>query len=132
MSVTCCKMVVFSGYSCFLHQWNWAPRYNWNIVESGIKRHSTHPNPIKTTVYFKKGKKDKCYTVHFYYLEYTIMKRRFKQWLSIIPPIARKSAIFSHLNIKRPRHMMFEIQVLAWKRHKYVVRIKRLMGSFVV
>jgi hypothetical protein len=28
--------VIFSGYSGFLHQWNWPPRYNWNIVESGV------------------------------------------------------------------------------------------------
>jgi len=34
----------FSGYSGFLHQWNWPPRYNWNIVESGIKHHSLNFN----------------------------------------------------------------------------------------
>ena len=33
------QSVVFSGYTGFLHQWNWPPRYNWNIVESGIKHH---------------------------------------------------------------------------------------------
>ena len=32
--------VVFSGYSGYLHQWNWLPRYNWNIVESGVKHHT--------------------------------------------------------------------------------------------
>jgi hypothetical protein len=33
------------GYSGFLHQSNWPPRYNWvlNIVESGVKHHN--PNP---------------------------------------------------------------------------------------
>ena len=31
--------LVFSGYSGFLHQQNWLPRYNWNIVESGVKHH---------------------------------------------------------------------------------------------
>ena len=35
------RSVVFSRYSSFLHQQNWLPRYNWNIVESGIKRHNT-------------------------------------------------------------------------------------------
>ena len=25
----------------FLHQKNWPPRYNWNIVESGVKQHQT-------------------------------------------------------------------------------------------
>ena len=23
----------------FLHQWNWPPKYNWNIVKSGVKDH---------------------------------------------------------------------------------------------
>ena len=31
----------FSWYSGFLHQLNWPPRYNWNIVESDVK----HYNP---------------------------------------------------------------------------------------
>ena len=26
----------------FLHQLNWPPRYNWNIVESGVKHHKTN------------------------------------------------------------------------------------------
>ena len=43
MSATCDRSVVFSGYSSFLHQYNWLPPYNWNIVESGIKHHN--PNP---------------------------------------------------------------------------------------
>ena len=34
------QVVIFSWYSGFLHQWNWPPRYNWNIVESDMKRHS--------------------------------------------------------------------------------------------
>ena len=38
------RSVVFSGYSCFLHQENWPPLYNWNIVESGVKLHKTKPN----------------------------------------------------------------------------------------
>ena len=37
LSVTCVRSVVFSGYSGFLHQYNWPPRYNWNIVDSGAK-----------------------------------------------------------------------------------------------
>jgi len=41
--VTCDRSVVFSGYSSFLHQKNWLPRYNWNIVEGGIYHHSTNP-----------------------------------------------------------------------------------------
>jgi hypothetical protein len=42
MSVTCNRSVVYSGYFAFLHQENCPPRYNWNIVESGVKHH--HPN----------------------------------------------------------------------------------------
>jgi len=37
------RQVVFSKYSGFLHQWNWPPRYNWNIVESCVKYHNPHP-----------------------------------------------------------------------------------------
>ena len=40
LSVTCGRSVVFSRYSHFLHQSNWLPWYNWNIVESGIKHHN--------------------------------------------------------------------------------------------
>ena len=29
----------FFRYSCFLHLWNLLPRYNPNIVESGVKHH---------------------------------------------------------------------------------------------
>jgi hypothetical protein len=31
--------MVLSEYSGFLHQLNWSPWYNWNIVESGVKHH---------------------------------------------------------------------------------------------
>jgi hypothetical protein len=41
--VTCGRSVVFSGFSGFLNQLNWPPRYNWNIVESGIKHHKPKP-----------------------------------------------------------------------------------------
>jgi len=43
------------------------------------------------------------------------MKRKFKQWWSTIPPISTKWTIISHLNslnIKKPRHMTLEIQVM--------------------
>jgi hypothetical protein len=42
LSVTCDRSVVFPGSSGFLHQWNWPPWYNWNIVESGVKHHQTN------------------------------------------------------------------------------------------
>ena len=41
LSVTSGRSSVFSWYSGFLHQWNWPPRYSWNIFDSGDK----HPNP---------------------------------------------------------------------------------------
>jgi len=34
--LTCDMSMIFSG---FLHQYNWPPRYNWNIVEGGVKHH---------------------------------------------------------------------------------------------
>jgi hypothetical protein len=33
--MTCGRSVVYSG---FRHQWNWLPRFNWN-VESDVKHH---------------------------------------------------------------------------------------------
>ena len=38
---TCDRLAIFSGSSGFLHQQNWPPRYNWNIVESGVKHQTT-------------------------------------------------------------------------------------------
>ena len=35
----------FPGFSGFLHQQYWPPRYNWNIAESGFRHHNTKPNP---------------------------------------------------------------------------------------
>ena len=45
---------------------------------------------------------------------FSIMKREFKQWWSLIPPISTKWTITSHFNWthwiqQRPRHMMLEI-----------------------
>ena len=45
LSVTCCRSVVFSGYSGFFHQQNWPSRYSWNIFESGVKHHNPKPKP---------------------------------------------------------------------------------------
>jgi hypothetical protein len=39
LSFTCDRSVVFFGFSSFLHEWKWPPRYNWNIVESDIEHH---------------------------------------------------------------------------------------------
>jgi hypothetical protein len=52
LSVTCNRSVIFSRYSSFLHQYNWPPRYNWNIVESGVKHHKLTKlsNRIRNTI----------------------------------------------------------------------------------
>ena len=52
-SVTCDRLVVFSRSSGFLHQLNWPPRYNWNIVESGV-------NTIKQTNIIVKIQNEMC------------------------------------------------------------------------
>ena len=44
----------FHGSSGFLHQYNWPPRYNWNIVESGIKHHQTKSKQILNTCHVRK------------------------------------------------------------------------------
>ena len=30
----------------FLHEKNWPLRYNWNVVESGVKHHKSKPNIV--------------------------------------------------------------------------------------
>ena len=45
--------MVFSGYSCFIHQYNWPPRCNWNIVENGVKHHNPNPDPITQLFYIQ-------------------------------------------------------------------------------
>jgi hypothetical protein len=53
LSVICDRSVVFSGISGFLHQYNGPPRYNWDIVENGVK-HDNH-SPITATVLLSLG-----------------------------------------------------------------------------
>ena len=52
LSVTCDISVVFSGYSGFLHQYNWPSWYNWNIVESVVKYHIPTMSSILLHEYF--------------------------------------------------------------------------------
>ena len=56
----------FSVYSGFLHLWNWPPRYNWNIVESGVK----HYKPNQTILH------DDSYR--------HLQTRRGKWWITIL------------------------------------------------
>jgi hypothetical protein len=39
-SVTSDRSVVVGRHSCFFHQYNWPPWYNWNIVERDVKYHN--------------------------------------------------------------------------------------------
>ena len=43
LSVIYGRSVVFSGYSGFLQQYSWPPRYGWNIVESDVEHHNAIP-----------------------------------------------------------------------------------------
>jgi hypothetical protein len=52
LSVTCGRSVVISGYSGFLHQYNWPPQYKWNIAEGGVKHQSPNHNPEGITGHF--------------------------------------------------------------------------------
>jgi hypothetical protein len=44
--MTCGRSVVFSRYSGFFNQKNWPPRYDWNIVESGVKHNNPNSNML--------------------------------------------------------------------------------------
>jgi hypothetical protein len=65
LSVTCDRLVVFSGYSGFLHQYNWPPRYNWNIVENSVKHHEPKPKPFDQI---------KLIEIYKSYILYTLIK----------------------------------------------------------
>jgi len=53
-----------------------------------------------------------------------LMKRKFKQvmanYSTNINKIKQTDLTSSHWTLKRPWHMVLEIQVLSWDRHKYV------------
>ena len=51
LSMICGRSEVFLGTIGFLHQKNWPPRYNWNIIESDVKHHNHSPNCILTKKY---------------------------------------------------------------------------------
>ena len=55
------QVVVFSGCSGFLHQQNWSPRHNWNIVERGVKHHNPNPNVISDIIVRRSTKMYKKY-----------------------------------------------------------------------
>ena len=76
LSMTCCRLVVFSGYSGFLHQKNWPPRYNWNIVERDVKHHKPNPKR-KVNRYLFKVSLHKL--LHSWCSWYTIQNAR-KMW----------------------------------------------------
>ena len=74
---------------------------------------------FRTVLYFSKNKLRE-HIIRF-------MKKQFKQWW--LPPILTRRTITSplnSLNIKKTRHMMLEIQVLAWDRHRNVAGLKQI------
>jgi hypothetical protein len=46
--------VVFSGYTGFLNQLKFPPQYNWNIVVSGVKHHSSNPHDLPSFYWIPK------------------------------------------------------------------------------
>jgi hypothetical protein len=58
LSVTCDRSMVFSGSSGFLHQYNWSPWNNWNIIESGIKHHQTNKQQTYFQLYWWRKPED--------------------------------------------------------------------------
>ena len=54
MSVLCDRPVVFFGSCGFPNQSNWLPRYNWNIVESGVRHHNSPYLTISDSVQFSR------------------------------------------------------------------------------
>ena len=52
LSVICNRLVIFPGYSRFPPPINWPPRYNWNVVESGVKHHQQTNNLLNFPLIF--------------------------------------------------------------------------------
>ena len=91
LSVTCSDLLqvtdklyhimAFSGYCGFLHQWNWLPRYNWHIVESGVKHHKPNLKPFCVHVpfvYFLRSIEKDEYN-HITATYYLLAERKLKQ-----------------------------------------------------
>jgi hypothetical protein len=65
---------------------NWPPRYNWNIVESGVKHHNLYPHIFQATnvpfvetrntftVYLSSNSCDKIGFAHIMYMHSSIVK----------------------------------------------------------
>ena len=83
MSVTCCRSVVFSGYSGFPHQYNWPPRYNWNIVKSGVKHHQPKPKPILVNYVDSANQEIMHWTNIYYYINIFNMSRKSRIYISM-------------------------------------------------
>jgi hypothetical protein len=74
LSGTCNRPVVFSGFSGFVHQLNWMLRYNWNIVESGVKHHI--PNPVTLFVCHKHWHSSAAVNECTHITQYTLTYRK--------------------------------------------------------
>ena len=61
--------------------------------------------------------------------ERIIMKRQFKQWRLLIPPISARPLILTELTEHKKKHVTLKIQVSAWERHTKVEGLNRLMGQ---
>ena len=62
-----------------LQQWNWRPRYNWNIVESGVKHHNHYPIKI-----IQRGGTIGNRKKHTMPLNYIVIKGDYQQYWSTL------------------------------------------------
>ena len=87
MSVTCDRLVLFSG---------WQPQYHWNIVESGVKHHKPKPKP-NLLIYGTRG---------WYFCLFGIISRYNFNALCMF---LRKESLNSVLLFKCPYNFLWEI-----------------------
>ena len=102
-------LVFFSGFSGFLHQQNWPPRCNWNIVESGFKHHNPNPNTNPINSWYK------------YFAIYHALKTREgvrKEKLDMVVSVELKKANPIHL-MKRSKYELVIIRKL--KRYIHII-----------
>ena len=148
-SINICKSHIFvcSSWSRKTHDFN-APKkiVNWHEAFEDTSEHNNgQKNRTKRKQNRKQLKYFVCVLLHGFNYSWlqlshyiacktsTInMKRKSEQWWSTISPIFTIRTITSHLNslnMKKPRHMKLEIQVLAWDRHKECDRVKPIKHS---
>ena len=125
--LNCFSMLVFSRYNKLCLIWSHFECSNFEksihkdtIFFSLLKRHWTGKN-VAATFFFK------VFKVELMYYEKESLNSDAQQFHQILQN-EQSPLTWNHWTLKRPQHMMLEIQVLSWIGSKMWQRLNRLMG----